>query len=99
MVGVFEAWVYDGFDASALLISARQQAGARRRTNDTAGMEIGEVNAFGCQAVGLGGVAVLVPIATEAAVAHVVNHDDNNVRPRPFYFRYLRCSNTARQCQ
>ena len=71
-----------GLDARALLIPAREQPRARGRADVARGMEIRESHALGGEAVNLGRLEVGIAEAAHAGMAHVVDHDDDDVRLR-----------------
>ena len=62
---------------SAVLSS--HECGTRGSRHRTSGISLCEAHAFGCHAVEIGGSDVLLTIASQVAIAHVVAHDVDDV--------------------
>ena len=60
-------------------IFARQQGVARRSAGGGHGMGVGEADAFGCQAIYVGGTDTLCAVAGQIAVSQVVGIDEDDV--------------------
>jgi len=69
-------------DAPALRVLACGDCAARRRADGGVDVELGEADSLGGQPVHLWRARVPVAEAREVAPAHVVNVDENDVRPR-----------------
>jgi len=69
----------DGFDAGALLIESGEQSSPCRRAHRARGMEVGQFHPFGGELVEFRCLEVGIAEATQSSVAHVVDHDEDQV--------------------
>ena len=67
------------FDAVALLVSTRNEAGACRRAGGSIAVEIGKARALLCEAIQHRRADIRCAVAAEIAIADIVGHDENNV--------------------
>ena len=68
------------FPSQPVLVAARQQRGARRRTHGTVRMEIGEPHAFLGQLVQMRGHVFRMAITPQVAVTKIIGHNHNDIR-------------------
>ena len=65
--------------ATALLIASGHKGGSRGSARYPIAMEVGEFDSLGREAVNLGSFEVLIIEAADAAIAHVIHHNDNDI--------------------
>ena len=87
-VGILTVEIGDGLVAPILFVAAHvgvsavlsgHERGARGGRHWATGIGLGEAHAFGGHAVEMGGGDILLTVATEVAVAHIVAHDIDDV--------------------
>ena len=71
------------------------ERGTRWRTDWTAGICLGKAHAFLCHTVKVGSLYQLLPIAAKVAIAHVIAHDEDNVRALCWYRFIFRLGHSA----
>ena len=90
-----------GADLSMAGVTPRQQAAACRRRERCRRVHVREADAEFAQGVDVGGLDLLLSVATEVAVACVVHQDEDHVGARSRVFRTPRCGqcgNGRQQC-
>ena len=70
-----------GDPRAALLVSTGQQGRARRRAHRTVAVKIGESCAVGRELIDVRCFDFLAAITTQRAVAQVIGHDEDDIRP------------------
>ena len=84
-------------DAEARGILAGHDAGARRRTDRTSRVRIGESHALRRQFVDVGSLEKLAAVIADVAPPHVVDEDEDEIERRPFLRAKQRCGGQGRE--